>query len=509
MSGEELRAEYEAEQQRKKDEEEEILRRAAATWDATIDKDWHSIEMAPPEFRENRDCIMRVITDQYDRGGGLVVMFVGGEMRKDKELFLEASEMSYGEAMQYAHDKIRGDAHYMLDAVRRSPHVLKYALTALVKNREFCLRTVTVNWQCLAYVDEPFKNDKAMVRKACEQNGNALRMASEDQRKDKKTVLIAVEQTWKAIKHVLDEPLHDQEIALICVKQHWHAFPCLPEDMRSDKEVALEALRQSPHAHRHLAGDLRKNVELAVLAFSVDGNVLEHAIDKIKNKKDAVIKAVMQSGKALQFASKELRQDRDVCYAAVSQDWSAMQFVDRSFAGDIEMLNTGCKQDGHCLAYGSEGAKAHPGLVKTALDEKWISLTHAVTPLEVLYSKKVDSKPSRLFWLGLTEHFPRPRIPHPVQPPAVSAVHRNPVVTFGDGLKMAEKQRQHENLKPKKTDGAVKDQMKGEKKKKKEKKTEKEETEPKKESEPSPSAAEPSPSAAWQAGQDLKAAVES
>merc|ERR1712187_509213 len=148
------------------------------------------------------------------------------------------------------------------------------------------------------------------------------------------------------------------------------------------------------------------------------------------------------SGKALQFASERLRADRDVVVAAVRQDWRALEFVHAQFYEDVELLKIGAKQNGHSLGFASEEAKANPELIRIAMDNKWSAIEHAVTPLEVLYSKVIDPKPTRLHWRGITCEFPPRRIKNPVDRPAVSSIVPRSIATFGDALALAaEKQR--------------------------------------------------------------------
>merc|ERR1712176_863758 len=137
--------------------------------------------------------------------------------------------------------------------------------------------------------------------------------------------------------------------------------------------------------------------------------------------------------------------------------------------GDIELLKIGAKQDGHSLGFASEEAKSNPGLIRVAMDNKWRAIEHAITPVEVLYSKSFDPKPTRLFWKGITGEFPPRRVKNPVRRPSISEIIPRSIATFGDAVALAEeKQRKLDEIRAK-LEGEDPDSDKDKKKKKKKK----------------------------------------
>jgi len=98
-------------------------------------------------------------------------------------------------------------------------------------------------------------------------------------------------------------------------------------------------------------------------------------------------------------------------------------------------------------------------LITACITNKWRACEHAITPVEVLNGKKIDSKPSRLFWRRVTDNFPRPKIKAPVMRPSVVKIAPKPVLgfrdaTFDDALKRVE-------ASPKKKERAVSPDKKG------------------------------------------------
>merc|ERR1712048_796088 len=147
-----------------------------------------------------------------------------------------------------------------------------------------------------------------------------------------------------------------------------------------------------------------------------------------------------------------LRSDTDVAIVAVGQDWRALEYVS-PLVRDVELLKIGARQDGHSLVFASEELKADPELIKVAMDNKWRAIEHTITPLQVLNSKTIDSKPTRSNWRGITGEYPPRRIKNPVRRPSVSEVIPRSIKTFGDALAMAtEKQKRLEELIAKVTD---------------------------------------------------------
>ena len=276
---------------------------------------------------------------------GAALRFVGLELQADQEIVLAAVTQN-GLALQWASEELQGDPKVVLEALRSAKKqgakkfssVLEYisnstgAATLRNQNQElflFLIQNLFLDSQLLleeekALIDlhinnfvanSIFRNQKATILEAVQQDGLALRFASDELRGDREVVLTAVQQDGGALEFASDE-------------------------LRGDRKLVLAAVQKDGGALEWASRELQEDRELVLAAVQKDGGALEYASDELKADRELVLEAVKQDGGALEWASRELQGDREVVLAAVLQNGRALQWASRELkrAPDLEVI---------------------------------------------------------------------------------------------------------------------------------------------------------------------------
>ncbi|MBU0573948.1 MAG: DUF4116 domain-containing protein, partial [Candidatus Margulisbacteria bacterium] len=136
-----------------------------------------------------------------------------------------------GRNLKYLDDSFKKDKIIVRKAVLEDPSALQYTDESLRKDRQFVLQLARIKGLCLCYADEDLQDDPEVVRVAIAQNGEALACASKRLKNDTGTVLLAVQEDGLALKYASDRLKKDAEMVGNAVYQNGLALEFASDDL--------------------------------------------------------------------------------------------------------------------------------------------------------------------------------------------------------------------------------------------------------------------------------------
>jgi hypothetical protein len=312
----------------------------------------------------------------------------------DREIVMEAVRSS-GVILKYASDRLRGDKQLVITAVRRYGPALKFASRELQNDREVVLSAVRekfLGYEALRYAQKAFKDDKKIVLNAIETNGYALEHASDKLRADREIVTAAVRSNGKSLEYASDELRDDIRVVLIAVSKRGDALEFASERLRNNREVVMTAVQSKGHSLVWVSDELHKDRDVVIAAirncYDLDVIRYFHRITTIppelKNDRDVVLEMMKFSGK-LEQASARLRNDYQVVMTAVERDPTAIQYASRLMKDDKDIIRMAIRADGLLLRYASTRLRNCRDIVHEAVRENSEAIKYASKDLQKFF----------------------------------------------------------------------------------------------------------------------------
>mmetsp|Transcript_88207 Transcript_88207/g.285522 ORF Transcript_88207/g.285522 Transcript_88207/m.285522 type:complete len:730 (-) Transcript_88207:124-2313(-) len=171
------------------------------------------------------------------------------EVRSDRELIEAAIRASFGMALLFATDELKGDRQLVLQAVAFSGAALKYAAPELQSDRDFVLEAIKVQGASLAEAAEACRADRDLVLQAAHiGRGSVLQGASPELLVDRELVARATEWDPVAFKYADEGLRHDREFCLHVAWRCGAALQHMPEHLKADLEIVAAAVASDPDA---------------------------------------------------------------------------------------------------------------------------------------------------------------------------------------------------------------------------------------------------------------------
>jgi predicted nucleotide-binding protein (sugar kinase/HSP70/actin superfamily) len=121
-------------------------------------------------------------------------------------------------------------------------------LRLLLKNKEFMLAMVELNWRTLRYADPSLRNDREIVLKAFEQSWQAHELANHSLRNNREIVLKALEQSWQALELADHSLRNDEDFMLAIAKINARAVALhASKRLQNDEYFVLEILKMNQY----------------------------------------------------------------------------------------------------------------------------------------------------------------------------------------------------------------------------------------------------------------------
>lgn len=142
-----------------------------------------SLLYAPPEFTGNRAFLLEAVAAT----GGRAFKYTTEKQRENYWLVRDAIDQSQGYALKFASIQLRSDEVFVKRAVALGDgRALRYAARDLRQNRTFVLECLSLNPDCIRYIEEEFYNDREMnfysLRAAAKREESQLRAEKAERR---------------------------------------------------------------------------------------------------------------------------------------------------------------------------------------------------------------------------------------------------------------------------------------------------------------------------------------
>lgn len=224
----------------------------------TVNVDEEKQQRKPPLLRvkehyavEDRKEFLQVLasSSRNHPHHGILLARACKELRRDKQVVLEACNKDGGMSLECASKRLRGDKDVVLAACEwdDSGFALKFASSKLRANKEVVLHACRYNGGALAHTSQELRRDRDCALAACKDDGEAIKFASAKLRDDKEVVLTACRQTGEALRYSSDK-------------------------LRADKDCVLAAAATTPEALRYALGGLNQDRDCLIAAKLWDKN---------------------------------------------------------------------------------------------------------------------------------------------------------------------------------------------------------------------------------------------
>lgn len=252
------------------------------------------------------------------------------ELINDPEVVMAAissTKLKGGDVFKKASEELKGDAKFVLSALKINPWIIQYASDELKANHEIILAAVKLNGLMLEYASDELKGDPEIVIEAVKQNYKSIFYA------EKKGVLAAIK-------------MYPGELAFASKK------------MKTDKEVVLAAIDKSPQAIEHASLELWNDDEVVFAAIKKDGATLMQVYTRLKEEKFHLI-AAKDWPACLNFSG-ELKNSKEFVIKLVGVNYKVLNEVNPEFLKDYDFAIAVLKQNIKAFKYISPTLKKNP-----------------------------------------------------------------------------------------------------------------------------------------------------
>lgn len=271
---------------------------------------------------------------------GALLKYTSDSLRNNENIVLAAIKHKW-KALKYASDRLKDNENIVLEAIKRKGNAIKYASNNLKKNRNIVLAAAK-NGAMIEYIPATFlnedeeiinvlverkydakyslefakdtiKNNRALILKALQHNGQNLAFLSEEFKKDIEIVNVAALQNFMALsyaqctfeeltpiilqnlrnRYFVDKnklkniPLNFNKFSVLAsIRHHFHDFYRVDNIYKNDKELMLLAIELN-YLSYHYVGDslkLDRDIVMKFLGkYDIDGYFLENHIHKLSS----------------------------------------------------------------------------------------------------------------------------------------------------------------------------------------------------------------------------------
>jgi len=194
-------------------------------WREKVERDWERLAIAPPEVRGEANLVQ------------------------------DAIKVSFGEALQYASDRLRSDSGLVAQAVRLDGRTLRHALEkpgGPREDRKVVKQAIQQTWMAYEYVGESLRSDEEIALLAMRQSTEAMKFLPNDLRADRSFMLRAVQCDGLGLRFASPELQEDKEIVMLAAKQNWLALQHVSEEVRREVGDELMNLDTKWHSNKWL-----------------------------------------------------------------------------------------------------------------------------------------------------------------------------------------------------------------------------------------------------------------
>lgn len=216
--------------------------------------------------------------------------------KNNKELFRFIVQLQGPDKFQFASEKLKDDAEYMILLSWAYPKVIQYASERLRDDKEFMMGMCDRHYNdgMLQYASERLRDDKELVSLSIKKDGRSLKYASKELRNNKNIVLAAVQETASAFEYASPDLRKNKEFILQCLGKTLNPgfmLEYISPELCNDKDIFMTAIKQQAYGLQFASPELKADKELALLAVSRNARALEDISPELRKDKDIILAA--------------------------------------------------------------------------------------------------------------------------------------------------------------------------------------------------------------------------
>jgi hypothetical protein len=267
--------------------------------------------MISKESRNDKDIVLK-----YVKKNSHNLKFISVELRNDEDVIFASINDICEECFNYASNRLKNNKDFILKAVKKNSHIIKYINEELKKDREILLEAVKYKGTVLEFIPKEFQNDREIVLTAVQNIGIALHYASEELKNDIEILLTAIKNNEVMFYYFSTKFKKDRKFVLESVKLNGLVLQFVSEKLQNDKEIVFQAVNNNGLALQFASEELINDYYIVLQAVKNRGKSLKYASEKLKNNIYIVLQAIKYEGYALKYASEELRNNFIIVFEA-------------------------------------------------------------------------------------------------------------------------------------------------------------------------------------------------
>lgn len=209
-----------------------------------------------------------------------------------------------------------------------------------LRDRQFVIEAVKLNGDVYRQLPDDIKTrDKEIILLAAQHYDSRWCLEIDDGLyEDREFVLKLLSVNGECIFDVRKHIEIDEEILLTAIGQYYGAAAFIPWEKRSDREYALKISKISGRTLSYFSEELRDDEEIVFNCASRSYRAFESASNRLKNDEEFVTKLLFVNPACLAYAARKFRCDRQLCEKLMEIHPYVYRYVAKELKGDIEFI---------------------------------------------------------------------------------------------------------------------------------------------------------------------------
>jgi hypothetical protein len=326
---------------------------------------WQSILCVASEKAEYSK---KIIEAGYNLYGDKVLDLDYLNLSNDRQVVESAISIN-GHLFEFVNQEFKLDKGIIKKAILNDANSFRFISESIKNDKSFILELVSINGDILSELSNDLKNDKEIVRHAMMQDISALAYATDRLRNDKEFIFNVLNENIKLQcenKKIMDSILKDFEDTFESnqasddkyAEQPSKLFYKLEKKYNAGNSGIIDAVSDALKSDKEFVIDILKIDPWSVRSISETLKFDRSVMQIVFVSEPNLIEHYNQYGKKI---------DRDFIMDAVSINADVLKFIDTTFRSDIEIVKLAVSKKGELLKLASDELKNNRDVVSLAL----------------------------------------------------------------------------------------------------------------------------------------------
>ena len=230
------------------------------------------------------------------------------EYKNDPDVVMAAVDMN-PEELKYS--DLRGDKDFVMQLLDKDLSVERYIDSELFKDRDVAMKVMENNPMFYKSLSDLYPKDQEMIRMAVAA-GHFGYVDAKNLDKDFIQELVELNPNFFSASHVYNTFGDDKDIVMKAVEGNGEMLKYASNELKDDKDVVMKAVKNNGVALQYASNRLKDDFEVAVAAINNNGHAYEHVSDRLHDHYGLAILAA-KNYMNFRFVSEPLRSDPQFC----------------------------------------------------------------------------------------------------------------------------------------------------------------------------------------------------